>query len=55
MSSITNEIEQCDANIEASSMKFHVGTVNTDGSFHVKSPNGLNPTLLEFHELWHTC
>jgi len=25
------------------------------GSFHVKSPNGLNPTLSEFNEIWHTC
>ena len=22
---------------------------------HVKSPNGLNPTLSEFNEIWHTC
>jgi len=24
-------------------------------SFHVKSPNELNPTLSEFNEIWHTC
>jgi len=24
-------------------------------SFHVKSPNGLNPTFSDFNEIWHTC
>ena len=36
------------------------GFVSTEtiGSFHVKSPikkTILNPTLSEFHEIWHTC
>ena len=25
------------------------------GSFHIKSPNGLNPTLSEFNEIRHKC
>jgi len=25
------------------------------GSIHVKSPNGLSPTLTEFNQIWHTC
>jgi len=25
------------------------------GSFHVKSPNGLNPYLSDFDEIWDTC
>ena len=32
----------------------HIDNYNP-GSFHVKSPNGLNPTLSEFNEIWHTC
>jgi len=24
-------------------------------SFHIKSPNGLNPILSEFNEIWHIC
>jgi len=29
--------------------------ISAAGSFHVKSPNGLNPTLSDFNEIWHTC
>ena len=26
-----------------------------EGSFRVKSPNGLNPTDSDFNEIWYTC
>ena len=32
-----------------------IDVLKTSGSFHVQSPNGLNPTLSEFNEIWHTC
>ena len=37
------------------STQLHSGVSIATGSFHVKSPNGLNPTLSEFNEIWHTC
>ena len=32
-----------------------IDVLKTSGSFHVQSPNGLNPTLSEFNEICHTC